>query len=151
MLTGLAQTHKLVPKSCWRSSDWPMHSELGCFARSLISGLNDGAVTFKPAHAMGTHLLCQHSFNHNYCFALCCQFAEERGQEEERINHQSFGEERPRQLQLSERDGRRDEWIDGLWKHGRVCNTFFWVKSVYLFVCLFVCLSIYLPDIKGIG
>ena len=35
----LALTHDLVPKSFLRSTDWFTHSELGYFARSLISGL----------------------------------------------------------------------------------------------------------------
>ena len=34
-------------KQVLRSSDWLRHSELGYFARSLISALNDTAVTFK--------------------------------------------------------------------------------------------------------
>ena len=45
MLTRLAGTHDLVPKSFLGSSDWLMHSELGYFAHSLVLGLNDGAVT----------------------------------------------------------------------------------------------------------
>ena len=47
MLTRLARTHDLVPKSSLRSSDWLMRSELGYFARSLISRLNDCAATLK--------------------------------------------------------------------------------------------------------
>ena len=39
------RTHDLVPKRFL--SDWPMRSELGYFARSLNSGVNDGAVTLR--------------------------------------------------------------------------------------------------------
>ena len=39
----LASTHSLVPKHFLCSSDWLVHSELGYFACSLISGFNDGA------------------------------------------------------------------------------------------------------------
>ena len=46
-LIGLAWTHNLVPKQVLRSSNWLMRSELGYFARSLISGINDGATTLK--------------------------------------------------------------------------------------------------------
>ena len=44
-LARLAWTHDLVLMQFLRSSDWLMHSELGYFAHSLISGLNDGAAT----------------------------------------------------------------------------------------------------------
>ena len=37
------RTHDLVPKSFLRSFDWLTRSELGDCARSLITGLNDGA------------------------------------------------------------------------------------------------------------
>ena len=47
MLTRLAQTHDLVPKQFLCTSDWFMHSELGYFACSLASGVDDGAMTLK--------------------------------------------------------------------------------------------------------
>ena len=50
-LTLLARTHNLVPQQFLRSSDWLMHSELGYFARSLISGSNDGAATLMASHS----------------------------------------------------------------------------------------------------
>ena len=43
--TRVARTHDLVPKYFLRSSDWLMRSELGYFALSLLSGLNDVAAT----------------------------------------------------------------------------------------------------------
>ena len=43
----LAQTHTLVPKEFFHSSDWLMRSELVYFAHSLISGLNEGAVPLR--------------------------------------------------------------------------------------------------------
>ena len=48
-------------KAISHSSDWLMHSELGYFVRSLISGLNDGAVTFIQSHVKGTD--DQHMYN----------------------------------------------------------------------------------------
>ena len=51
-LTGLAQTHKLVPKQCLLSSDWPMLSELDFFACSLSLGLSDSTATLNDVQIL---------------------------------------------------------------------------------------------------
>ena len=57
-LTWLAQTNDLVPKQFLRSSNWVMRSELGYFARSLLSGSNDCAATFKTVHEWRADQCC---------------------------------------------------------------------------------------------
>ena len=48
----LVRIHNLVPKQFLCSSDWLMRSELDYFARSLISGLTDGAVTLRQSSSL---------------------------------------------------------------------------------------------------
>ena len=45
---------------CLRSSDWLMRSELGYLALSLISGLNDVAVTLIQCSPIKIVLICSH-------------------------------------------------------------------------------------------
>ena len=61
-LTRWAQTNDLVPKQFLRSSNWVMRSELGYFARSLISGSNDCAATFKTVDEWKADQCCNTAF-----------------------------------------------------------------------------------------